>query len=65
MRERPHPHDINFLRVNPGLFTEFVEAKAGCGGSIYFNVDSGEVWLCDASDLILFRGIVVISEKER
>jgi hypothetical protein len=39
----------------------YAEDEAGCNGLVYLNLQTGELLLCDGSDLVLWSGMLIKS----
>jgi hypothetical protein len=53
-----HEHEVP--RSSP--FWDAVCEAAGCSGLVYIDIASGEVWLEDGSELVLFGSFVTIRQ---
>ena len=51
-----HPASENVIPVpRESRLAKMVEKMAGCGGLVYIDCDGLDAWLCDGSDIILYK----------
>jgi hypothetical protein len=54
---RTHPAEPNAIEIpRDSAIANHAEEQAGCGGRVFLNIITGELWLTDSPGLILWRG---------
>jgi hypothetical protein len=52
-----HPAEPNAIEIpRDSAIANHAEEQAGCGGRVFLNIITGELWLTDSPGLILWRG---------
>jgi hypothetical protein len=62
--EERHPAYTNaILLPRESAIALYAENEAGCGGLVYLNLQTGELLLCDGSDLVLWSGQIGLKSE--